>query len=418
MSSQPTDADRALARRLVFASGKGLAREAGEDCGGVPPEMCDGEPDESGWVQWRSTELDVSEAEWSARTSRLPVPLPPLFRALLTTVSGLDNHYLLDGESVLLPSVPSDEPLGDGLGKVLSHDSLWSAGYYYFGNYKGDGYLMLLLDFERRLPDGDMPVVWADHEDLSNLTWNKERVERSAIQAVCTELRPSLREVVQGIVDQLPDPDAPDPYPGVLWERFLLGRTRPTRAELDALVVDLIASHVAAPPCALLSHKERWEKSRSAFNVASAMGGTCLRMFDEDKDREWLEGSMSVLYEGGSSAELRAALASAPYPSEGNTLTLWFGALSERNPKLRDQVGAWIAPQIVIEIPDSPSSDFDLFDGTKSYMECRSSVKGDVFWYLAVVGRSEHDQDMPAEIERIVRKHARQPPVSCFSRWS
>lgn len=170
--------------------------------GGVPPEMMEGEIDSEGWVRWKMLPSRVSEEQIRNLEERLPGPLPPLFRAYLTTRFTMDVEW---GE-VRLPGVPSDNPLQEIERAIDDHDFLLGDGYVAFGDSSND-IGPLCFDMHDRLPDGDCAVVLFDHEYLGpfiDSTGSREDLELIA-DYVADSFRSLLQEVMSE--DPLDDED-------------------------------------------------------------------------------------------------------------------------------------------------------------------------------------------------------------------
>jgi hypothetical protein len=176
-------------------AGRHVALEDPEDHG-VPPDMQVGEVDEEGWVDWRMIPSTLRESDVAAVEREFGVAFPPLFRAYL-----LARHHLFDGfhsrrhdQLVSLPELPSHAPLRRLRNELKGSGPLVAAGLIAFGVW-GDGWGPVCFDDHARAADGDCPVVWADHEELTTLGEERCRV-RAEVQPLLEPLYGSFREML------------------------------------------------------------------------------------------------------------------------------------------------------------------------------------------------------------------------------
>ena len=161
---------------------------------GVPPEMVDLEIAGSDWVRWKVIPSRVQLSDIERLESRAGGPFPPLFRAFLQYAHVLS----LESGGVRLPSLPSDNALGDLSGSLSSWASLASAGFVAFGddlNDKGP----ICFDCARRLPDGDCPIVLFDHDELFSLGETGAGHRESDVR-LAREVAPSFTSLLERIV--------------------------------------------------------------------------------------------------------------------------------------------------------------------------------------------------------------------------
>lgn len=160
--------------------------------GGAPPAMQDGLVDEDGWVRWRMLPSVVGPADLVPIEQTLGVTLPRLLQAYL-----LGHHQLFDqigsqDRTFLMPATPVDQPFEDFLARAKAWAPLLRAGLLPFGDY-GDGWGPTCLDLQVQTPEGDHPVVWLDHEMVSELP--PDSIDsRTPIQQLIQPLYPSFRE--------------------------------------------------------------------------------------------------------------------------------------------------------------------------------------------------------------------------------
>ncbi|MGF9698470.1 SMI1/KNR4 family protein [Paenibacillus sp. MABNR03] len=160
---------------------------------GVPVEMQDGAVDEEGWVRWRMlpstvTEDQIRELEQSFE---LHVPIPPLYRAFLSTRYVLNVYLRYDDFVIGLPNLPSDRPLEDLHGLWSAWKPLISKGYVPFATYEDDAG-PVCWDIRNPHGDEDYAVVWFDHEFLVN----DESPSRKQLEGWAKPLFPSFRDML------------------------------------------------------------------------------------------------------------------------------------------------------------------------------------------------------------------------------
>jgi hypothetical protein len=158
--------------------------------GGVPPDMVDGAVSADGWVAWKMLPSTVSEEQVREAESGLPGPFPPLFRAYLTA------RFTLGMNCLDLPSLPSDNPLGNLLAVTRGWSVLWPAGYVCFADNAQGDVGPLCFDLRQRLSDGDCPVVLFDHEHLLNLP-EEDLQNRAVVQRYARRCYSSFREMLR-----------------------------------------------------------------------------------------------------------------------------------------------------------------------------------------------------------------------------
>jgi len=170
-----------------------VAREDPADAG-VPPAMQDGPVDGEGWVRWRMLPSVVGPSDLVPVEQALGVTLPRLLQAYL-----LGHHQLFDQVgshdcTFLMPATPLDRPFEDFVARAKAWHPLLRAGLLPFGDH-GDGWGPACLDLQTPRPDEDHPVVWLDHEPLSQLP--PESIDsRTSVQHLIQPLYPSFREFV------------------------------------------------------------------------------------------------------------------------------------------------------------------------------------------------------------------------------
>jgi hypothetical protein len=129
----------------------------------------------------------VTEADLEALERGLPGPLPPLFRAYLTTRHTLGMSWFD------LPDLPSDDPLGGVRRALAAWPGLVAAGYVPFTEDAAGGLGPLCFDYARRLPDGDCPVALFDRDELAPLG---PQPTRSRLEPLATTVEPSFRAMM------------------------------------------------------------------------------------------------------------------------------------------------------------------------------------------------------------------------------
>ncbi|WP_133580200.1 hypothetical protein [Aureibacillus halotolerans] len=164
-----------------------------EDDFGVPVDMQDGEEDEEGWVRWKMipSTVTVAQIRELERAHGLPVTVPPLYAAYFTTrfvmsVTLRYNHFGIE-----LPGVPSAHPLRDVHALWENGKSLIRESYIPFATYE-DGAGPICWDMLQPREDGDYPVVWFDHEALTE----GERIRRSVLETLAQPLFPGFQEML------------------------------------------------------------------------------------------------------------------------------------------------------------------------------------------------------------------------------
>ncbi|MBE7683567.1 hypothetical protein GUA98_24390 [Paenibacillus sp. P13VS] len=160
---------------------------------GVPMDMQDGTVDDEGWVRWRMlasmvTEDQISELEQSCG---LPVPVPPLYRAYLSTRYVMNVYLRYDDFVIGLPDLPSDRPLRRLQELWVAWKPLIAEGYIPLATYEDDAG-PVCWDIRKPGGDHDYAVVWFDHELLVHDEWpSREQLEGWAVS-----LFPSFRDML------------------------------------------------------------------------------------------------------------------------------------------------------------------------------------------------------------------------------
>ena len=161
--------------------------------GGVPRAMELGTADETGWIDWRVLDPAVGEDELRALDRLAAGPLPAPLRDYLCACCHL-LELSLPEQSLLFPSVPSDDPTGPIREHLSSWPSLVPHGFVPFAEY-GDGWGPVCFDRRRPCDDGDSAVVWFDHEALHRLD-DPDRVSRATLEALARPLAASTAELL------------------------------------------------------------------------------------------------------------------------------------------------------------------------------------------------------------------------------
>jgi hypothetical protein len=181
---------------------------------GVPPAMQVGQVDAEGWVEWRVLPSTLSEADLLELETKFRMHLPPLFRAYL-----LARLHMFDqvtsrryDQLILMTDTPAGKPLAPLLRQLSAWRPLIDAGFIPFAEW-GDGWGPMCFDTSRRVPDGDCPVIWMDHEVLVPLGKERWRI-RETVLPLAQPLYDSFRDLlldVFGGATKLPGADASEP---------------------------------------------------------------------------------------------------------------------------------------------------------------------------------------------------------------
>lgn len=159
----------------------------------LEPPMAFGEPNQDGWVRWRTMPSTVTDADLAGAEALLPAPLPPAMKAYFK------YRCILMMDRLMLPEIPAADPLGPFLAEAMAWAPLLKAGYIPFAEY-GDGYGPVCLD--TRQPTGDdYAVGWIDHEHFHNLPqtdWDN----RAALIRLFNPLYPTFRSLLEAVRDK------------------------------------------------------------------------------------------------------------------------------------------------------------------------------------------------------------------------
>ena len=160
---------------------------------GVPVDMQDGAVDEEGWVRWRMLASTVTEDEIRdlEKSCGLPVPVPPLYRAYLSTRYVMNVYLRFDDFVLGLPDLSSDRPLRRLQDLWVAWKPLIAEGYIPLATYEDDAGPVC---WDIRKPDGDhdYAVVWFDHE----LLVHHELPSREQLEGWAVPLFPSFRDML------------------------------------------------------------------------------------------------------------------------------------------------------------------------------------------------------------------------------
>jgi hypothetical protein len=150
-----------------------------------------------GATTWQLTRVQARDGALDGFNAVLPGSLPPLYLRLVCRFHFGEAEFSESG----LPSLrrvrllPNFPPALDGLMAAMQRDPMmWcvltSHGYVEFGKGAEPSYDAICFDLNRRLPDGDCPVVRLDHEEI---------LVRERIQ-VRWDVADSFRGLVESIV--------------------------------------------------------------------------------------------------------------------------------------------------------------------------------------------------------------------------
>lgn len=160
---------------------------------GVPTDMQVGKVDEEGWVRWNMIPSTVSAIQIREleRAYGLPVTVPPLYEAYLTTCYLMSVVLRYDHFSIELPGLPSSHPLRHLQILWENGKSLIAQGYIPFATYE-DGAGPICWDTHKPQTDGDYSVVGFDHESLTG----DESINRSFLETSAQGLFPGFQELL------------------------------------------------------------------------------------------------------------------------------------------------------------------------------------------------------------------------------
>lgn len=166
---------------------------------GAPAEMHAGPVNAEGWVEWRVLPSTLTDAEVVAVEDDFGIHFPPLFRAYL-----LARFHLLDqvrsrryDQQIFMPDVPSGRQLQPLRELLRAWQFLIAAELIPFAEW-GDGWGPMCFDVQRRASDGDCPIVWLDHEQITPL--GLDRVgDRQKVAAWMQPLYQSFREFLSDV---------------------------------------------------------------------------------------------------------------------------------------------------------------------------------------------------------------------------
>jgi hypothetical protein len=187
--AQALAADVALLERFVacFTDTDPLC-----DPGEVPPVLRDPfvSADAPNFGQWRPIEYRTPDAKVDALEALLPARFPPLYRLLISRYRYLRIEL---GNFALLANPPS--PGLEGLFYEMFRDDFFSSfllqhGFIQFAVPQHGNYDPICFNLARRSSQGEMEVVWLDHEQI--LCYERIRV--------LGVLAPSFRGLVEQVV--------------------------------------------------------------------------------------------------------------------------------------------------------------------------------------------------------------------------
>lgn len=162
------------------------------DDGGVPPDMQEGPIDSEGWVRWRILPSAVTETDVESIEEEFGVRFPCFFRAYLVSCLHLIDQVNNDRHFLMLPSTPSDNPLGSIRQILTVWQPVIRAQLVPFGEYQ-DGAGPLLFD---TLTDNEPSVVWIDHEIFASVGQDVAG-DRNSISEHIRPLYSSFRELFE-----------------------------------------------------------------------------------------------------------------------------------------------------------------------------------------------------------------------------
>ncbi|MEC7518612.1 MAG: SMI1/KNR4 family protein [Myxococcota bacterium] len=180
----------------------GVASQDPEDAG-VPPEMQVGPVDPEGWVEWGVRPSAVEARDLDALEADLGCALPTQLKAYLTSRAHLFEqvHSKRYGQLIMLPPLPTREPLRAFRALLTGWLPLVRAGYLPFGEW-GDGWGPMCIDLGGVNAD-DGPVVWFDHERLISLG-EDTCARRDIVAPHSIELYPSFVACLQDVFGVTP----------------------------------------------------------------------------------------------------------------------------------------------------------------------------------------------------------------------
>lgn len=179
------------------------AKEAEHDPedGGVPVEMQLGSVNGDGWVDWQLRAPRVSAADVEALERRFG-RLPPALHGYLRACCHLFEEIPFGEDSVMLPAVPTDDPLGPTRRVLESWPPLEAAGYLAVADY-GCGAGPICIDRMQPTGAGDFAVVWLDHDALFALD-DHELLERAKVAPLARPLAPSMAAFLRRCFPEAP----------------------------------------------------------------------------------------------------------------------------------------------------------------------------------------------------------------------
>lgn len=177
--------------------GVGVASEGPGDHG-VPVDMRVGPVDEEGWVSWGILEPRLTSSDLASLESRFGVTLPDALRAYLLAACHLFDqvHSSEHDQTIMMPDVPSDRPLGPLESILEAWRCLIPASYVPFAEW-GDGWGPMCFDVAQRSL-GDCPVVWMDHEQLIPLG-EEACGDRASVMPYMRPLYSSTRALLEDV---------------------------------------------------------------------------------------------------------------------------------------------------------------------------------------------------------------------------
>lgn len=169
---------------------------------GVPEAMFDGKVNAEGWVSWKWIASTLSEQDIADLEQEFSLSLPPMFRAyLLAGFQLLEQvHSPKHDQLIFNVALPADRPLKPLRDLLLAWNPLRSAGFIPMAQW-GDGFGPMCFDTERRSADGDCPVVWMDHDALTQLSVEQCR-QRDEVMPYVKPAYDSYREFFEDVFVQ------------------------------------------------------------------------------------------------------------------------------------------------------------------------------------------------------------------------
>jgi hypothetical protein len=184
--------DAELLDRFIDTFGRSdeleISQSAGVD-GDLAPILT-GPWDADGWARWQPTAVNTPPNALQELYAAVPGPVPPLYESLILSYRWAEVDL---GRLRLLASLP---PGLGGLVAAVTRDKglfaeLAPRQYFQFGRGPDFDYDPVCFDLNRRLPDGDCPIVKFDHEEIL-CNWRLVQV---------AELAPSFRHLVRLVVE-------------------------------------------------------------------------------------------------------------------------------------------------------------------------------------------------------------------------